>query len=74
MERLELVDEGLGHGVNRSDAEWRDRDVNIVQILDDGMVLLVINAIEWLYHHEVVLFLLVFLDHLLHWCKVLLVR
>ena len=74
VERLELVDEWLGHGVNGSDTEWRNRDINIVQILDDRMVLLVINPIQRLDHHEVVLFLLVFLDHLLHWCKVLLVR
>ena len=37
------------------------------------MELLVVNAVHWLYYDQVVVFLFVFLDHLFHRCKVLLV-
>jgi len=51
IEHLKLVDKRLGHGSNGSHDIRGDRDINLIHILDDWVVLLVVNTVQWLNDH-----------------------
>lgn len=53
--------------------EWRYRHLDIAQFPNDRLELVVIDTVEGLDYHQVVVLLLVFIDGRLHWSEVFLV-
>lgn len=73
VERDHLVEELLGHLVQRCELEWSDADLDVVQLPDYRLHFRVFDAIQRFNHLQVVLLLLIFEDGCLNWRKMLLV-
>ena len=62
VKALKLVDEGFGHWVDGGHLVGSNGHVDIFKVLDDWVEPLVLDAVKWLDHQEVVFFLLIFFD------------